>query len=256
YPLSSYSYMILPKDLSSNFSLEKGATLSTFADYFLCQGQQEAAALGYSPLPINLVQDAVDQVNQIPGSTQKLNSNNLSGCHNPTVSPNGGNLVVQNAPQPSPCDRLGASTQCATGTGGAQQSTPTRGGSGGAGTAGAAGGGSGGGSGGAAAGGAGGTDGTAAGGANGTLAAGNSGSAATTGIDPNTGQVIDGATSAGGSSSSDVSAVPVSVDAADNRRQMVLAALAVVLVLGLIFVPPLVARTMRNRAEPQEGPLR
>jgi phosphate transport system substrate-binding protein len=61
--------------------------------------------------------------------------------------------------------------------------------------------------------------------------------------------VIGGAAS--GSNSSGASAVPVSVDVADNRRQMVLAMLAAVLLLGLIVGPPLVARTMRNREGPQ-----
>jgi hypothetical protein len=61
--------------------------------------------------------------------------------------------------------------------------------------------------------------------------------------------VIGGATS--GSSSSSVSALPVSVDVADNRRQMVLAILAAVLLLGLVLGPPLVARSMRGREGPQ-----
>jgi hypothetical protein len=47
-----------------------------------------------------------------------------------------------------------------------------------------------------------------------------------------------------------VVAAPVSVDSADNRRQMVLAILASVLLLALVLGPPLVARTMRSR----EGP--
>jgi ABC-type phosphate transport system substrate-binding protein len=89
YPLSSYSYMIIPKDTSSNFNADKGRTLSEFAAYFLCEGQQQADAQGYSPLPINLVAAGVDQINQIHGSTQKLNRNDLSSCHNPTVPPDG-----------------------------------------------------------------------------------------------------------------------------------------------------------------------
>ncbi|MBV8540828.1 MAG: phosphate ABC transporter substrate-binding protein PstS [Pseudonocardiales bacterium] len=255
YPLSSYSYMIIPKDTTANFDKPKGATLSTFASYFLCEGQQQADILGYSPLPVNLVQDGVDQINQIPvpdGYTRTLNRNNLSGCHNPTVAPDGGNLVAENAPRPAPCD-LNGPTQCVTGTGGAKQSTPTSGGSGGAGaTAGAAGGGSGGGSGGAAAGGAGGTDGTASGGANGVSAAGTSPIAAASGtIDPDTGKVIGGSTS---TSDSGASAVPVSVDIADNRRQMVLAGVAAVLLFGLILGPPLVASAMRSRAGSPDGP--
>lgn len=53
YPLSSYSYMILP---TANLTTTKGQTLADFASYFLCRGQQKAAPLGYSPLPLNLVQ--------------------------------------------------------------------------------------------------------------------------------------------------------------------------------------------------------
>jgi phosphate transport system substrate-binding protein len=246
YPLSSYSYMVIPKDTTANFNTEKGRALSDFAYYFLCEGQQQADALGYSPLPINLVAAGVDQVGQIPGSTHKLNSTNLSGCHNPTVSPDGTNLLAKNAAQPDPCDLKGASAQCAAGTGGAAN-TPTSTSSGG--NASAGGGGPGGGGGG---GGSGGTDptGSAAGGggggpaADGTVAGGGTGA-----IDPNTGEVIGGATS--GSSSSSVSALPVSVDVADNRRQMVLAILAAVLLLGLVLGPPLVARSMRGREGPQ-----
>jgi phosphate ABC transporter phosphate-binding protein len=243
YPLSSYSYMILPKDTTSNFNTDKGKTLSEFAYYFLCEGQQQADSLGYSPMPINLVQAAVDQVGQIPGSTHKLDRNNLSQCHNPTVSPDGGNLVAKNAPQPSPCDKLGAGTQCAVGTGGAKAPTPTSGG----GNASAGGGGPGGGSAGGL------TDGTnsAAGGQGGTLADGTAPGGAAGTIDPTTGDLVGGGTSANGSSSSGASAVPVSIDVADNRRQMVLASLAAVLLFALIVGPPLVARSMRNREGPQ-----
>ncbi|MDT7596710.1 MAG: phosphate transport system substrate-binding protein [Pseudonocardiales bacterium] len=239
YPLSSYSYMVIPKDITANFNTEKGRTLSDFAYYFLCEGQQQADALGYSPLPVNLVAAGVDQVGQIPGSTHKLSSNNLSGCHNPTVSPDGTNLLAKNAAQPDPCDLKGASAQCAAGTGGAANKPTLTNGGGGPGGGG---------------GGSGATDttGTAAGGggggpvADGTIAGG-----ATGAIDPTTGEVIGGATSANGSAASGVSAVPVSVDVADNRRQMVLAMLAAVLLLGLIVGPPLVARSMRNREGPQ-----
>ncbi|MGH3685835.1 MAG: phosphate ABC transporter substrate-binding protein PstS [Pseudonocardiaceae bacterium] len=240
YPLSSYSYMIIPKDTTANFNNEKGRTLSEFAYYFLCEGQQQADALGYSPLPVNLVAAGVDQVGQIPGSTHKLNSTNLSSCHNPTVSPDGTNLLAKNAAQPDPCDRKGAGATCAAGPGGTAQTSASGGGAASAGGSSGAG--------------TGGTSSAAGGGAstNGTV----SGSGAATGtIDPDTGQAVGGAALAGGAGSSGVSAVPVSVDVADHRRQMVLASLAAVLLLGLIIGPPLVARTMRNQAGPQEGPL-
>lgn len=107
YPLSSYTYMIVPQDTTANFNTEKGQTLSEFAAYALCEGQQKADSLGYSPLPINLVQAAINQINQVPGSTHKLDPNNLAPCNNPTVSPTGGNLLAENAPQPSECDHKG-----------------------------------------------------------------------------------------------------------------------------------------------------
>jgi phosphate ABC transporter phosphate-binding protein len=252
YPLSSYSYMIIPKDTNPkyHFTEEKGRTLSEFAYYFLCEGQQQADALGYSPLPINLVAAGVDQVGRIPGSTHKLSSNNLAGCHNPTVSPTGGNLLAETAPQPNACDKLGATTQCSAPTGGAKTSTPTNnsgnqsntGATNNTGTN---------------------TSGNNSGGTNNSGAnTDNTGAAGTTGIDPSsgatsidpdTGQTIGG-TLASGSNSSGVSAVPVSVDVADDRRQMVLASLAAALLIGLVLGPPLVARTMRNRTGPQEGP--
>ena len=245
YPLSSYSYMILPKgpNPGSTFNDKKGATLSEFGAYFLCEGQQTADILGYSPLPINLVQAGVDQINQIPGSTKKLDRNNLAHCNNPTVSPDGGNRVAEEAPQPAPCDLKGAPQQCATGTGGARAATPTSGGgAGGVGSAapGAAGSGAGGG-------GAGGTN-NAAGGAGGQSVTGTSlGGGSALAIDPDTGQVINGSAAGSASSSSGASAVPVSVDAADNRRQMLVAALTIAALLGLILGPPLLAYLVRRR---------
>ena len=43
YPISSYSYLIVPragKPEPTNFSNAKGATLSTWVNYILCAGQQ------------------------------------------------------------------------------------------------------------------------------------------------------------------------------------------------------------------------
>jgi phosphate transport system substrate-binding protein len=254
YPLSSYSYLILPKDTQARFTTDKGRTLSEFAAYFLCEGQQQADLLGYSPLPINLVQDGVDQINEIPGSTRKLDRNNIAHCHNPTVSPDGGNLVAKNAPQPQPCDLAGP-TQCATGTGGATASTPTGSvgsGAGGASAGGAAGGSAGGGgAAGSGAGGAGGNNAVAAGetASAGADAAGSAGGA-TTGIDPDTGQPIGTTTLAGGSNTFGVSTAPAAIDVADNSRQRILVALAFVLLLALGVGPPLVAHLMRSRGGP------
>jgi len=112
YPLSSYSYLIVPLTTSgsnSTFTSAKGVTLSTFTDFALCQGQQAMGPLGYSPLPINLVKAGFTQITKIPGAVAQ--NINVATCNNPTFSPSGVNLVVQNAPQPPACDKAGP-TQC------------------------------------------------------------------------------------------------------------------------------------------------
>jgi phosphate ABC transporter phosphate-binding protein len=123
YPLSSYTYMIVPKVTTTDFTTDKGHTLAEFAHYILCDGQQRAGELGYSPLPVNLVQTALDQINQIPGLTQYLDRDDLRNCHNPALAADGSDLLVDTVPQPPSCDFKAALVQCATGTGGA--SAPT-----------------------------------------------------------------------------------------------------------------------------------
>ncbi len=132
YPLSSYSYMIVPTAIEGNFTEDKGLTLADFAAYFLCEGQQQADILGYSPLPINLVQGGLDQVQKIPGGDPA--NKTIASCNNPTFSPDGTNKLANQAPQPQACDKKGAD-QCLTGTGGAAGTATAAGGSGGAGAA-------------------------------------------------------------------------------------------------------------------------
>jgi phosphate transport system substrate-binding protein len=69
YPLSSYSYMIVPTATTGNFTTQKGTSLSTFSNYMLCEGQKQAEVLGYSPLPENLVMAGLEQVKRIPGAS-------------------------------------------------------------------------------------------------------------------------------------------------------------------------------------------
>lgn len=113
YPMSSYSYMVLPTAIEGTFSAEKGKSLSTFANYFLCEGQQQAEALGYSPLPINLVKAGLEQVKRIPGVV--ADSVDLAKCNNPTFSSDGSNTLAKNAPYPAECDKAGPA-QCGTPT--------------------------------------------------------------------------------------------------------------------------------------------
>jgi len=119
YPLSSYGYLILPTSTEKSFTTAKGLTLSAFADYSICQGQQQAAALGYSPMPANLVEAGFNQIAKIPGAN--LQYNNIQNCNNPTFASASGpnvNLLAQTAPYPPACDKQGP-TQCTGGTGGA-----------------------------------------------------------------------------------------------------------------------------------------
>jgi phosphate ABC transporter phosphate-binding protein len=124
YPLSSYSYLILPIKVQGQFSTAKGKTLAAFSYYAMCQGQQESASLGYSPMPINLVEASFTQIAQIPGAN--VQNINIQSCNNPTFTPSGANLLAQTAPYPPACDKQGP-TQCSTGTGGAAKvSTPVK----------------------------------------------------------------------------------------------------------------------------------
>jgi hypothetical protein len=126
YPMSSYSYMIVPTTTAPPFNTDKGRSLAAFASYFLCDGQNKAPLLGYSPLPLNLVQAAFAQVKRIPGAN--VANINIKKCHNPTFSSTGGNTLAKIAPQPLPCDQTAINTQCSHGTGGASRiSTPTSG---------------------------------------------------------------------------------------------------------------------------------
>jgi phosphate transport system substrate-binding protein len=126
YPLSSYSYLIVPRDgpsstaapLFSQNSSGNGASLSTYIDFYLCQGQNQAGALGYSPLPYNLVQGAFLQVQKIPGTVGTPNVNNYGACNNPTFTQGGKNILLSTAPYPSACQKVGAPLNCTTSTGG------------------------------------------------------------------------------------------------------------------------------------------
>ncbi|HUC24030.1 MAG TPA: substrate-binding domain-containing protein [Streptosporangiaceae bacterium] len=130
YPLSSYSYLIVPKTgtkIPANFTPADGKTLSTYIDYFLCAGQQYSAELGYSPLPLNLVEGGLAQSSKIPGHIPTPNLS--SGCDNPTLK-DGKLVVLEDAPQPSPCDKVGEPLNCTvvhgkavSGTAAAQQAS-------------------------------------------------------------------------------------------------------------------------------------
>lgn len=213
YQLSAYSYFILRTRTSSQFNEAKGRSVAAFATYAMCQAQHDSATLGYSPIPINLVEASFEQIRLIPGAV--LEDINIANCDNPTFSADGTNKLATDAPQPQECDRQGAN-QCPDGTGGARDITPVSpqasggqggGGDGGSGDGGSGGGGSGGGGGGTGDGT--GTGGTGSGGGSGSGggtgsgagagAGGGSGTTGTTGeqsCDPDTG-ICGGGTAIG-----------------------------------------------------------
>jgi phosphate ABC transporter phosphate-binding protein len=215
YPLSSYSYLIVPTEVDAKFKVEKGKTLGAFAYYFLCEGQQQAEVLGYSPLPINLVKAGLEQVRKIPGVEGK--SIDISKCNNPTFSKDGTNTLAKKAPQPPACDKKGAA-QCTTGTGGSKTDTPSSGGS---------------------------SDGSTDEGTEGSTDGSIGGGEATAG-----GGAIDGPTycEADTGVCANVVALPVEVEH-DNpwSIQQSLMVAAVVLLISLVVIPPTVGQLIARR---------
>ena len=123
YPLSSYVYMIEPIGTSaqdSSITTAKRQSLANFTDYSICQGQREIGPIGYSPLPVNLVQASFSQLQKLSAADPGVNLNNLdiTSCGNPTFIAGhpDQNYLAQIAPMPPACDHVGA-TPCAAGTG-------------------------------------------------------------------------------------------------------------------------------------------
>ena len=259
YPISSYSYLIVPRDTGTlpalpRASADHGVALSKYAAYILCAGQAKADSLGYSPVPRNLVRGGMLQISHIPGQASGVDPNTLANCNNPTFNSAGQLTVLTDAPQPSPCDKAGAPLTCTPGGG----SGGTAGGSGGGhttggasgghsasgGTSGGASGSSGGTSGGAnggASGGTAGASGGAVGGASGGAAGGTGGT-----IDPLTGQV-DG--SSGGTSGSDGSFgnSAVVADVPAHHDPKLLASLTSLELLAVVIVPPVLGSHLVRR---------
>ena len=119
YPLSAYSYFIVPTVERGGFGAAQGATLGYFTQYALCEGQRTMGPLGYSPLPMNLVLAAMTEVRKIPGvdaaTLAKLDAVAAGAtaagadnpCNNPTFKPGDDparNVLVATAKFPAGCD--------------------------------------------------------------------------------------------------------------------------------------------------------
>ncbi|HXY71939.1 MAG TPA: phosphate ABC transporter substrate-binding protein PstS [Actinomycetota bacterium] len=113
YPLASYSYLITQ---TTGFDPAKGAVLGQWIIYIACAGQREAAPLGYSPLPKNLIADVFQAVNRIPGAPTPPPIT-PSACPNPTVTGQGFGGGPQNKGSVLPPGPLGSGGGGGTGSG-------------------------------------------------------------------------------------------------------------------------------------------
>ena len=238
YPLSSYSYGIIPTSATdSRMTTGKRQTLADFLYYSVCQGQAQVSYVGYSALPLNLVQASFDQVGKLKQADPKvdLTSRNVTTCNNPTFVP--GNLsanhLAQIAPQPPACDKSGQGPCTGAGdngTSGIPISTGTGGSTGLAGSSNAGSSGSNGSTGGGGSGSSAGHGGATAAGTAAAKAAAAKSSAATH-IDPETGQVVSD------SSSTDAgNVVGQSTELADYRQPNMTGLLGVLAALEMLLL--------------------
>jgi uncharacterized membrane protein YgcG len=241
YPLSSYSYGIIPT--AGNDSRETTAKRQAMADFFdfsVCQGQAQIGPIGYSSLPINLVEAAFKQI-QLLHSADKgvvVAQNSVSACHNPTfiAGQPDKNYLAEIAPYPPACDKAGQGpcTTANTGTGPKPTATPTPTPSsskkGGGGKSGSKGG----------------------GGSSGSTPSSGSGGTTPTAqpsVNPTTGQTEPAAgSSADPSSAAQVYADPQNVGAGQGGGVSApLVLLAAVILLAVVLIPPYLARYLRRR---------
>ena len=92
----------------------KRQTIVDFLKHSICEGQSEVGPIGYSPLPINLVQSGFTQVNKLKLADDGVDFDasiikDVKNCHNPTFIPGkpAENYLAKIAPFPAECDRPG-----------------------------------------------------------------------------------------------------------------------------------------------------
>jgi phosphate transport system substrate-binding protein len=238
YPLSSYSYMIIPTSpTDSKMTTAKRQTIADFLYYNICQGQQEVGAIGYSPLPVNLVQAGFEQIGRLKQADKNvdLTKRNVATCNNPTFIAGKPkvNHLAEIAPMPPACDKVGAGP-CADGvTSNGTDGVPQNNGGGGN------------------------------NGGNGSNGGGNGGvpsNPGTGGTDPGTGGTtvdpITGQTTTGGGtvSGSQIYAVPAELAGYRAPRSSLLLPLgAVALLLLALALPPVLSRRRSGADAPGGG---
>jgi ABC-type phosphate transport system substrate-binding protein len=133
YPLSSYVYMIEPTGIypspETKITTAKRQSLADFAYYAICQGQKEIGPIGYSPLPVNLVEAAFGQIQKLKTADPAIDLSglNIETCDNPTfvLGHPDTNYLAQIAPMPLACDQVGVGPCGTSGTEGGTGSTTT-----------------------------------------------------------------------------------------------------------------------------------
>jgi phosphate ABC transporter phosphate-binding protein len=255
YPISSYSYMIIPTGAGDpRMTTAKRQTLADFMFYSLCAGQSKAGPYGYSPLPLNLVQAGFDQIAKlkVADPAVDLQDRDVTRCNNPTFV--AGNLaknhLAEIAPLPAECDKQGAGP-CGSDTGTNQPSTdetqppdpPSPGDPTGSPTAGAGqGGGKNGGEG----------HGSGGGADAGDVPTAAPGGGASTEVDPETGQVVGEAAPVVGTDNAAIYANPTELAATRPADSSTLGWLAVLELLALVLLPGVFA-AYQARRRPRGG---
>ncbi len=222
YPISSYSYMLLPTGAKDRrMTTAKRQTIADFMFYSLCQGQSKAGKYGYSPLPLNLVSAGFDQLKKLKAADAKveIGGRDVTKCNNPTFV--AGNLsknkLAEVAPQPAACDKTGAGP-CSGGTG----SAPTT------------------------------VEDAAKGSGGGSTDAG-ADAAATTGGDAATGDPAIGAEASGdvvqaaGAVTGNAQAVPLELASARPSDSRVFGTVAALELLAIVLIPGVIAAVVRSR---------
>jgi hypothetical protein len=228
YPISSYSYMIIPTGADDpRMTTAKRQTLADFLYYSLCAGQTKAGPYGYSPLPLNLVQAGFDQIAKLKKADKDvdLTDRDVRSCNNPTFDGKNldHNVLADIAPQPAACDKVGQGP-CGTSTGTNQPSTDDSSGGDTDGSTEGTGGGTGGTG-----------DGTAGGGAG----------DAPTAIDPDTGEVVGA--DPGTTSGDAIYANPTELVADRSVDKTAFGWLAVLELLALVLLPGFFVVALRRR---------
>lgn len=259
YPLSSYSYMVIPTAADDpRMTTARRQTIADYLYYSICQGQKEMGPIGYSPLPVNLVQAGFDQVGKLHGAdgSVNLNNENVGTCNNPTfiAGQPSSNYLAKIAPKPPACDAQGQGP--CTGNGNTGQANPnggkvantgdvpsgSGGGSGGGSGAASGGGGAGGGGGG----GSGGTSGALGGGSGGTAGTAGGASGAVAGTLGASGDTLGGTTGGGVNTATGTATTSATLLPAANGAGVPVAVVAGLLLLALLVAPPIVGLILRR----------